>query len=79
MPRRIDSAVKIRSMWMVAEYRGESPSLTGCCEQVVRRLRMGKKTFWGWTLQVESASVPSLASTVRRAPRSGASSMRTGG
>jgi len=49
MPKKIDPAVKERALRMVSEHRGEYSSLTACCDQVGRRLGLGKELS---TLQV---------------------------
>ncbi|WP_264887547.1 hypothetical protein [Dietzia sp. NCCP-2495] len=43
MPKKIDPAVKERALRMVAEHRGEYASLTACCDQIGRRLELGKE------------------------------------
>ena len=38
---------------MVAEHRGEYALLTACCDQVGRRLRLGKETVRRWAVQAD--------------------------
>ncbi|MFL0578643.1 transposase [Dietzia sp. 179-F 9C3 NHS] len=38
---------------MVAEHRGEYASLTACCDQVGRRLGLGKETVRRWAVQAD--------------------------
>ncbi len=53
MPKKIDPAVKERALRMVSEHRGEYSSLTACCDQVGRRLGLGKETVRGWAVQAD--------------------------
>ena len=53
MPRKIDPAVKERALRMVSEHRGEYSSLTACCDQVGRRLGLGKETVRRWAVHAD--------------------------
>ncbi|HMT91105.1 MAG TPA: IS3 family transposase [Dermatophilaceae bacterium] len=53
MPKKIDPAVKERALRMVSEHRSEYASLTACCDQVGRRLGLGKETVRRWALQAD--------------------------
>ena len=53
MPKKIDPAVKERALRMVVEHRGEYASLTACCDQVGRRLGLGKETVRRWAVQAD--------------------------
>src|SRR5699024_4025155 len=51
MPKKIDPALKERALRMVPEHRGEYSSLTACCDQVGRRLGLGRETVGRWAVQ----------------------------
>lgn len=53
MPKKIDPAVKERALRMVSEHRDEYSSLTACCDQVGRRLGLGKETVRRWAVQAD--------------------------
>lgn len=53
MPKKIDPAVKERALRMVAEHRVEYASLTACCDQIGRRLGLGKETIRRWAVQAD--------------------------
>ncbi|EFV90847.1 hypothetical protein [Dietzia sp. E1] len=58
MPKKIDPAVKERALRMVSEHRGEYSSLTACCDQVGRRLGLGKETVRRWAVVCRPTSTP---------------------
>ncbi len=66
MPKKIDPAVKERALRMVAEHRGEYASLTACCDQVGRRLGLGKETVRRWAVQadIDAGARPASAPSV---------------
>lgn len=53
MPKKIDPAVQEGALRMVIAHRGEYASLTACCDQVGRRLGLGKETVRRCALQAD--------------------------
>ena len=64
MPKKIDPAVKERALRMVSEHRGEYSSLTACCDQVGRRLGLGRETVRRWAVQanIDAGARPGVSS-----------------
>src|SRR5699024_319307 len=64
MPKKIDPAVKERALRMVPEHRGEYSSLTACCDQVGRRLGLGRETVRRWAVQadIDAGARPGVSS-----------------
>ena len=53
MPKKIEPAIKERALRMASEHGGEYSSLTACCDQVGRRLGLGKETVRRWAVQAD--------------------------
>ena len=53
MPKVIDREIKARAVRLVAEHRGDYPSLTAAAAAVARQLGLGKETVRRWAVQAE--------------------------
>lgn len=53
MPKVIDQEIKARAVRLVAEHRGDYPSLTAAAAAVARQLGLGKETVRRWAVQAE--------------------------
>ena len=53
MPKKIDPAVKERTVRWVREHRAEYPSLTAACAVIAKQERLGKETVRRWAVQAE--------------------------
>lgn len=64
MARKIDAELKARAVRLVAEHRGDYPSLTAVQEVVARQLGVGRASVQRWVRQAEidDGSRPGLSS-----------------
>lgn len=53
MPKVIDQEIKARAVRLVAEHRGDYPSLTAAAAAVARQFGLGKETVRRWAVQAE--------------------------
>ena len=53
MPKVIDKEIRARAVRLVAEHRGDYPSLTAAAAAVARQLGLGKETVRRWAVQAE--------------------------
>ncbi len=53
MPNKIDPAVKVRALRMVADHRGDYPAETALAEAVASKVGVGRETVRRWIIQAD--------------------------
>ena len=53
MPKKIDPALRSRAVRLVADHRGEYPSLTAACVAVAKQVGVGTESVRRWVVQAE--------------------------
>lgn len=53
MPKKIDPALRLRAVRLVAEHQQEYPSLTAACEAVAKQVGVGQESVRRWVRQAE--------------------------